>query len=114
MESFFLLEMLKYLYLFFDVVLDWENIVDGGLYLYLFIIEAYILSFKSGIGARDNRGRSFWMFLFIMMMVVKNIVVLFVWLIVCGGFMVMKNMWDDDELDKCMLDKFCLYYSLFW
>ena len=48
MESFFLSETLKYLYLLFDAALDRENIVDGGPYPYLFTTEAHILPLKAG------------------------------------------------------------------
>jgi mannosidase alpha-like ER degradation enhancer 2 len=43
MESFFLSETLKYLYLLFDAALDRENIVDGGPYPYVFTTERQVL-----------------------------------------------------------------------
>ena len=55
MESFFLTETLKYLYLLFDAALDRENIVDGGPYPYIFTTEAHILPMKSSIDAKDHR-----------------------------------------------------------
>ena len=114
MESFFLSETLKYLYLLFDAALDRENIVDGGPYPYLFTTEAHILPLKPGIGARDNRGRPFRTFSSITTTAAKNTAASLVRSIVRGGSMVMKNMRDDDEPDKRTPDKFCLYHSLLW
>lgn len=56
MESFFLAETLKYLYLLFDAALDRENIVDGGPYPYMFTTEAHIFPIKPGIRAKDEYG----------------------------------------------------------
>ena len=53
MESFFLAETLKYLYLLFDAALDRENIVDGGPYPYMFTTEAHIFPIKPDIRAKD-------------------------------------------------------------
>lgn len=57
MESFFLTETLKYLYLLFDAALDRENIVDGGPYPYIFTTEAHILPMISSINSQDHRER---------------------------------------------------------
>ena len=53
MESFFLSETLKYLYLLFDSALDRENIVDGGPYPYVFTTEAHIFPLKATIEDKD-------------------------------------------------------------
>jgi len=54
MESFFLSETLKYLYLLFDAALDRENIVDGGPYPYVFTTEAHIFPLKASIEDKDK------------------------------------------------------------
>ncbi len=101
MESFFLSETLKYLYLLFDAALDRENIVEAGPYSYVFTTEAHILPLKSDIDSRDEPPRR----------MKKSITAsAIVKSILSGGGLRFSPV--DDS--KRRPDKFCTYHSLLW
>ena len=104
MESFFLAETLKYLYLLFDAALDGENIIDGGPYPYIFTTEAHIFPLKLTIDAKDDRVQHSTPRL-------TTAAVSFMRSFLRGGVTMMKKFGEEGAHKS---EKFCAYHSLLW